>query len=94
MFSLDYHPFAQRYGSAATVPFVEALLRARGDLDKSDVKDIVRLSSLTSSLACGLTRYPRRWKGSKDDRRMRSRNTLRYSVDYVSQSSWILRERA
>ena len=47
MFSLDYHPFAQRYGSAATVPFVETLLRARADLDKSDVKEVV---SHTTSL--------------------------------------------
>lgn len=43
MFYLDYHAIAQKYGSASTQAFVEAVLRARSDLDKSDVKTIVRL---------------------------------------------------
>jgi hypothetical protein len=42
MFYLDYHAFAKRYGTASTLAYVEALLRARADMDKSDVKDIVR----------------------------------------------------
>lgn len=41
MFYLDYHSFAKRYGTNSTLSFIESLLRARGDLDKSDVKDIV-----------------------------------------------------
>ena len=41
MFYLDYHAFAQRYGTASTLPYLEALLRSRSDLDKADIKDIV-----------------------------------------------------
>lgn len=41
MFYLDYHAIAQKHGSASIQPFVEAVLRARSDLDKSDVKTIV-----------------------------------------------------
>ena len=41
MFYLDYHAFAQRYGSTHAMPFVEAILRSRSDIDKSDARDIV-----------------------------------------------------
>jgi exocyst complex component 3 len=39
MFFLDYWPFAKRYG--ANLAYVEAVLKARDDLDKSQVRDIM-----------------------------------------------------
>lgn len=42
MYYLDYHAIAQKHGSASIQSFVEGILRARSDLDKSDVKTIVR----------------------------------------------------
>ena len=48
MFYLDYHAVAQKHGTAGIQTFVEAVLRARSDLDKSDVKTIVRIPVLAS----------------------------------------------
>lgn len=45
MFFLDYWPFAKRYGP--NVVFVESLLRARDDLDRKQVTDIVSTLNLT-----------------------------------------------